>query len=189
MDIGGTFTDLVAVNDESSKLFVLKVKSTPKTPEDAFIDIVKRFLADNQILASTVDRIIHVGTIGSNLFLGQLGIKMPTTALVTTRGFKDIMEIGRQNRSELYNIFFQRPKPLIPRRFRFEVRERIDAHGNVVVEVDDEELKNLARTLKDAKVESVAISFLNSYLNPENERKAKSALATASGFRVQLFGG
>ena len=182
MDIGGTFTDLVAVNDESSKLFVLKVKSTPKSPEDAFIHILKRLFAENQISPSMVNRIIHVGTIGSNLFLGQLGIRMPTAALVTTRGFRDIIEIGRQNRSELYNVFFQRPKPLVPRRFRFEVEERIDAHGNVMVEVDDEELKSLARTLKNDGVESVAISFLNSYLNPENERKTKSALATAADF-------
>lgn len=91
-----------------------------------------------------VDRIIRVGTIGSNLFLGQLWIRMPTTALVTTRGFRDIIEIGRQNRSELYNVFFQRPKQLLPRRFRFEGGERIDAHGNEMVEVDNEELKSLA---------------------------------------------
>ena len=182
MDIGGTFTDLVALDDESSKLFVLKVKSTPKSPEDALIHAVKRLLAENQVSPSMVDWIIHVGTIGSNLFLGQLGIRIPTTALVTTRGFRDIIEIGRQNRSELYNVFFQRPKPLIPRRLRFEVGERTDAHGNVIVDVDDEELRSLTRTLKDVGVESVAISFLNSYLNPENERKTKSVLATAADF-------
>ena len=104
VDIGGTFTDLVAIHEESSKLFVLKVNSTPKTPEDAFICVIGRLLSENQIPPSEIDGIVHVGTIGSNLFLGQFGIAMPKTALVTTRGFRDIIEIGRQNRSELYNV-------------------------------------------------------------------------------------
>jgi N-methylhydantoinase A len=187
VDIGGTFTDLVATDDESSKLFVLKVKSTPTTPEDAFIYIIKRLVSENQIPTSKINGIVHVGTIGSNLFLGQLGIRVPKTALVTTRGFRDVIEIGRQNRSELYNVFFQRPRPLVPRKLRFEVKERTDSQGNILAVVDDEDLREVATKLKDAGVESVAISFLNSYLNPENERKTKDTLGQVADFIFTSF--
>jgi N-methylhydantoinase A len=112
VDIGGTFTDLVGIDDQDSRVFVLKVKSTPSTPENAFVDGVKRLISENRIPAEEIKNIVHVGTLGSNLFLGQVGIKMPKSALVTTQGFRDVLEIGRQNRQELYNIFFQRPKPL-----------------------------------------------------------------------------
>jgi N-methylhydantoinase A len=187
VDIGGTFTDLVAIDDESSKLFVLKVKSTPTTPENAFIYVIRRLVSENQIPTSRINRIVHVGTIGSNLFLGQLGIRIPKTALVTTRGFRDVIEIGRQNRSELYNVFFQRPRPLVPRKLRFEVKERTDSQGSILAAVDNEDLKGIVRKLKDAGVESVAISFLNSYLNPDNERKVKDALAQVADFIFTSF--
>jgi N-methylhydantoinase A len=187
VDIGGTFTDLFAIDDESSKLFVLKVKSTPTTPENAFIYVIRRLVSENQIPTSRINRIVHVGTIGSNLFLGQLGIRIPKTALVTTRGFRDVIEIGRQNRSELYNVFFQRPRPLVPRKLRFEVKERTDSQGSILAAVDNEDLKGIVRKLKDAGVESVAISFLNSYLNPDNERKVKDALAQVADFIFTSF--
>ena len=182
VDIGGTFTDLVGIDDQNRKLFVLKIKSTPTTPEDAFVDAIKRLISENQIPPAKIDSVVHVGTIGSNLFLGQLGLKMPKTALVTTEGFRDVLEIGRQNRTELYNVFFQRPKPLVPRRLRFEVEERTDSSGRVSRKVAKEDLELVARNLSDADVDSVAICFLNSYLNPENEKIAKSALAHTADF-------
>jgi N-methylhydantoinase A len=187
VDIGGTFTDLVGIDDQHAKLFVLKVKSTPTSPEDAFLDVIRRLVSENEIPPSKIDSIVHVGTIGSNLFLGQLGVKMPKTALVTTRGFRDILEIGRQNRAELYNVFFQRPKALVPRKLRFEVRERTDSLGSVFREVDDEDLDLVAAELKDAHVDSVAICFLNSYLNADNERKARDVLAEATDFVFASF--
>ena len=182
VDIGGTFTDLVAIDDESSRLYALKIRSTPFSPEDAFVEVVRRLISENDLSSSAIDRIIHVGTIGSNLFLGQLGIKVPKTALVTTRGFRDVLEIGRQNRSELYNVFFQRPKPLVPRKFRFEVRERTDSRGTILASVNEQDLHCVAKQLKQAGIDSVAISFINSYLNPENERKAKDALDGIADF-------
>jgi N-methylhydantoinase A len=182
VDIGGTFTDLVGIDDQNRKLFVLKIKSMPTTPEDAFVDAIKRLISENQIPPAKIDSVVHVGTIGSNLFLGQLGLKMPKTALVTTEGFRDVLEIGRQNRTELYNVFFQRPKPLVPRRLRFEVEERTDSSGRVSRKVAKEDLELVARNLSDADVDSVAICFLNSYLNPENEKIAKNALAHTADF-------
>lgn len=182
VDVGGTFTDLVGIDEESSRVVALKVRSTPSAPEVAFVDAVKRVITENQIRPTRIENIVHVGTIGSNLFLGQLGIDMPKAALVTTRGFRDVLEIGRQNRPELYNVFFQRPKPLIPRKLRVEVSERTDSNGKILREVNEAELYLVAEDLRNRDVESVAICFLNSYLNPSNERKAKDALAGTAKF-------
>jgi len=187
VDIGGTFTDLVGIDDKSLKLCVLKVKSTPANPEEAFVDGMCRFMVENQIPAHEVHDIVHVGTIGSNLFLGQIGIQMPKSALLTTHGFRDVLEIGRQNRPELYNIFFQRPKPLVPRKLRLEVNERTDSRGEILRKPDGEDLEAVANKLKEAKVDSVAICFLNSYLNAENERKAKEALGQVADFVFASF--
>lgn len=181
VDIGGTFTDLVAI-DESSKLHVLKMRSTPSTPEDAFIQIIEQLLKENNLRGDQIERIVHVGTLGSNLFLGQIGIRIPKVALLTTQGFRDVIEIGRQNRPELYNVFFQRPKPLIPRKLRLEVDERIDSHGISLRKMDETKVRELADRLKHEDLEAVAISFLNSYLNPENERTAKRILSDVSNF-------
>jgi N-methylhydantoinase A len=180
VDIGGTFTDLVAIDE--SKLHVLKMRSTPSTPEDAFIQIIERLLKENHFRGDQIERIVHVGTLGSNLFLGQIGIRIPKVALLTTQGFRDVIEIGRQNRSELYNVFFQRPKPLIPRRLRFEVDERIDSHGRPLRKIDETKVHEVADRLKHEDIEAVAISFLNSYLNPNNERTAKRILSDVSNF-------
>ena len=180
VDIGGTFTDLVAIDE--SKLHVLKMRSTPSTPEYAFIQIIEQLLKENNFRGDQIERIVHVGTLGSNLFLGQIGIRIPKVALLTTQGFRDVIEIGRQNRSELYDVFFQRPKPLIPRRLRFEVDERIDSHGRLLRKIDETKVHELADRLKHEDIEAVAISFLNSYLNPDNERTAKRILSDVSNF-------
>jgi len=187
VDVGGTFTDLVGIDDKNSNLFLLKIKSTPTNPEVAFVDAIKRLMSENQLPASDIGNIVHVGTIGSNLFLGQLGIEMPKTALVTTKGFRDVLEIGRQNRPELYNVFFQRPKPLVPRKLRFEVGERTNSNGGILREVSKNDLELLERQLKDADVDSVAICFLNSYLNPANEKLAKEALGGTADFVFASF--
>src|SRR5208282_2971808 len=180
VDIGGTFTDLVAIDE--SKLHVLKMRSTPSTPEYAFIQIIEQLLKENNFRGDQIERIVHVGTLGSNLFLGQIGIRIPKVALLTTQGFRDVIEIGRQNRSELYDVFFQRPKPLIPRRLRFEVDERIDSRGRPLRKIDETKVHELADRLKHEDIEAVAISFLNSYLNPDNERTAKRILSDVSNF-------
>jgi len=181
VDIGGTFTDLVAI-DEKSNLYVLKIKTTPKNPEKALIDSITRFIAENNVIGSEIERIIHIGTLGSNLMLGQQGIQLPKTALVTSRGFKDVIEIGRQNRDELYNVFFQRPKPLVPRKLRFEISERVDSHGNVLKRAQTEEIRNLGSKLKENMVEAVAISFINSFINSENENIAKQVLSETCNY-------
>jgi N-methylhydantoinase A len=175
VDIGGTFTDAVAALDDGS-LLVAKIRSTPKTPEDGFLSAISLLVSENKLPPSEVSEIVHVGTIGTNLFLGQAGLQLPKVALIATKGFSDIIEIGRQNRPELYNIFFQRPTPLVQRRLRFEVTERVDSSGRTLQVPSPSDLEDLSRLLKDESVQGVAISFLNSYLNPANELEAKRIL-------------
>jgi N-methylhydantoinase A len=184
IDVGGTFTDIVAVDEAGKNLHVLKLRSTPAAPEQGLLAGVARLLSEHDLPASGLGSIVHVSTIGTNLFLGQLGIKIPKVSLITTKGFRDVIEIGRQNRAELYNVFFQRPKPLVPRRLRFGVTERVDSYGKTLQRTEREELRLLAKTLVDEDVESVAISFINSYLNSENEKNAKTVISEASNIPV-----
>ncbi len=165
-------------------MYVLKARSTPTAPEQGFLSAVGRLLSTHGLAASSLGSVVHVSTIGTNLFLGQLGIRVPKTALVTTRGFRDIVEIGRQNRAELYNVFFQRPKPLVPRSLRTEVSERVDSDGNVLQKVSREGLSLLTKKLSEQGVESVAVSFINGYVNSENERDAKKIISEDSRVRV-----
>jgi len=179
VDVGGTFTDLVAYSRSAKTLYRVKVRSTPQRPELGFINAFRRLFEEYGIGPGEVSLTIHVNTIGTNLFRGQLGLKPPKTALVTTLGFRDVLEIGRQNRAELYNIFYSRPPPLVPREMRYEVGERVDSKGRVLKEPSQEMLSELADALRRGGVESVAISFLNSYINPANEKLVKEFLASS----------
>jgi len=185
VDVGGTFTDAVASNDEG-ELFVLKIKSTPAAPEEGFLSAIALLLTENKLQPNTITDVIHVGTIGTNLFLGQVGLNLPKVALIATKGFRDVVEIGRQNRSELYNVFFQRPSPLVPRRLRFEISERVDASGKRLQEVSRVDLHELGKRLKVENVQSIAVSFMNSYVNAENEKEAKRILLEESSAPIFL---
>ncbi|MDW8063739.1 MAG: hydantoinase/oxoprolinase family protein [Candidatus Caldarchaeum sp.] len=176
VDVGGTFTDLVGFDDESGEIYAVKVRSTPRSPEQGFLRSLTLLAEKHGVDLSSVKTIIHVNTIGTNLLRGQVGLEIPKTALLTTRGFRDVLEIGRQNRPELYNIFYSRPKPLVPRELRLEVDERVDSRGNVIKELDVAEVDEIAEKLVAEKVETVAVSFLESYVNPVNEKKAKQRL-------------
>lgn len=121
----------------------------------------------------------HSTTIATNALLGQVGLELPRGALVTTHGFRDVIEIGRQNRSELYNLFVERPRPLVSREDRLTVRERIDFHGNVLVPLDDSAIEALCAQLRERDVAAVAICLLHSYVNDAHERRLAEALTTA----------
>ncbi|MET1159333.1 MAG: hydantoinase/oxoprolinase family protein [Thermoprotei archaeon] len=168
VDIGGTFTDIVYVRSDGS-LGYLKILSTPREPEKAVIEGLKHI--------GRVESVVHATTIATNVLRGQVGLEIPKTALVTTRGFRDVIEIGRQNRPRLYDPFFEKPKPLVPRELRFEVDERVDSRGSVIKRVDLRELEEIGEKLSRGSVVSVAISFLHSYLNPVNEAIAEEVLS------------
>ena len=167
VDVGGTFTDIVLLHEDGSLEFY-KGLSTPKAPELGVVQGLKALGVEK------ASKLFHATTIATNALLGQVNLELPKTALVTTKGFRDVIEIGRQNRPELYNPYFQKPKPLVPRELRFEVEERVNAEGKVIKEPN---LADLEPLIKRDDVQAVAISFLHSYKNPENERRVKDYLS------------
>ena len=173
IDVGGTFTDLVAFDEASGESFLIKLPSTPRDPSEGVIHAFK-YLRERSEREISV--FVHASTVGSNLFLGQLGLNIPKGALVTTCGFRDVLEIGRQRRAELYNPFFERPEPLIERRLRFTIEERMNFEGKVLKALDEEELRNIGREIEKEGVETVAVVFLHAYANPEHEKRAKAIL-------------
>ena len=173
IDTGGTFTDLVAFDEETKKTIIIKLPSSPDDPSEAVIEVIKCLRKKSK---KELSLIVHASTLGTNLFLGQIGLNIPKGALVTTSGFRDVLEIGRQRRAELYNPFFERKKPLIERNLRFTVNERVNFNGKVLKSIDEKEVINLSRKIREEGVETIAISFIHSYVNSENEVQVKEIL-------------
>lgn len=169
IDIGGTFTDLVALNEESGEILNIKVPSTPREPAKAVMETFQEFL--EKTINTDVSTVVHATTIAANALLGQLNLELPKTALVTTKGFRDVIEIGRQRRHELYNLFVQKPRMLIPRRLRFEVEERTGPKGEILIPLNEEEVKESAHQLKRENVKSIAVALLFSYMNQRHEQE------------------
>jgi len=166
--VGGTFTDLVALDEETGKLLNIKVPSVPKNPEKGVVDAFRLFLQKEE--PTSVKMVGHATTIATNAFFGQIDLELPRTALVTTRGFRDVIEIGRQRRAEVYNLFFQRPPMLVERRFRYEVDERIDAGGKILISLDASEIEKVLDEVEREGIESLTVAFLNSYVNSKHEK-------------------
>ncbi|MGC9153958.1 MAG: hydantoinase/oxoprolinase family protein [Vulcanisaeta sp.] len=162
VDVGGTFTDFVILKDDGS-IESFKVLSTPRSPEVAVIDGLRR-------IREPISEVLHATTIGTNTLLGQVGLEIPKVALFITKGFRDVIEIGRQNRPRLYDLMFDKPRPLVPRELRFEVNERVSADGAVLKAVDPGEVEEYAIKARTLGVVSVAVSFLHSYINSSNEK-------------------
>jgi N-methylhydantoinase A len=167
IDIGGTFTDLVAT-DEKRGVWKIKVLTTPTDPSAGALDAVRRLLEKERVDACLVRVVIHATTLASNALLTG---NIPRAALVTTAGFRDVLEIGRQNRPELYNLQVERLLPLVTRRHRFEVRERITYDGTVLEPLDISQAILVARRIRRLGIGTVAICLLHSYANPIHEMK------------------
>lgn len=168
IDVGGTFTDFIYV-DEKGFLHYFKILSTPREPEKALFKGLEKIHG--------VSEIIHASTIATNILRGQIGLEIPKIALVTTFGFRDVLEIGRQNRPKLYDLFFEKPKPLVPRNLRFEVEERTRADGVVLKKLDENMVDKLAWRIRELGVESIAICFLHSCINSMNEEIAEKTFS------------
>jgi N-methylhydantoinase A len=173
IDVGGTFTDLVAMDKEGA-LINIKVPTTPKSPEAGVLEALKEFLEDHS--PKDIELITHSTTVTSNAILGQINLELPKTALITTKGFRDVLEIGRQKRPELYNLFFQRVHPLVPRRYRYEIRERTSPEGDELEPVCSDDLKEVINRIRREGIRSVAIGLINAYANPRHEEDAKRTL-------------
>jgi len=164
VDIGGTFTDLVLIDGD--KPVIHKVLSTPENPAKAVLSGIAEILVTNDYESNSPVDIVHGTTVGTNALLERKGARV---ALVTTEGFEDIIEIGRQNRPELYNLFVEKPPPLVPQELRFGVSERTLHTGEILQPVDEKEIDITKRELSKLGVQSIAVCFLFSYANPENE--------------------
>jgi len=176
IDVGGTFTDLVAVVD--GQVVTAKVPSTPRDQAEG----VLRVLAAGAVDAARVGAFAHGTTVATNALLERRGAR---TALVTTAGFRDVLEIGRQQRPALYDLAADRPPPLVPRELRFTVTERAGPHG-VLHPLDGDSLAATVAAVRDAGVESVAVCLLFSFLHPEHERRVGEALRDALGESVAV---
>jgi len=174
VDIGGTFTDLVLIDDETGKRTVGKVLSTPQDPSEAVENGLVELLGDEGVGAEQLATIIHGTTLVTNALIERKGA---TTALLTTDGFRDAVAIGTEHRYDMYDIFIEKPEPLAARSLRYGVRERSLDDGSVMLELDEEQVRSIVTGLRERGVEAVAVSFLHSFRNPAHERRVGEILA------------
>ena len=182
VDVGGTFTDLVALDEETGKVINIKTPSVPKNPEMGVVNAVKDFLETHD--AGSVRMIGHATTIATNALFGQVDLVLPKTGLITTFGFKDVIEIGRQRRAEVYNLFFERPPMLVKRRYRYELSEKVSPAGKIESGIEETELNAIIDQIRTDEIESIAIGFINSYANTVHEKKVKQAIHEKLGVYV-----
>src|SRR5215213_1475154 len=169
VDIGGTFTDVVLFDEASGAVSAAKVSTTPAN----FADGVLAAIHTGRIDPAAVVTFVHGTTVVINAITQRSGVK---TALVTTAGFRDVLEIGRGNRPDMYNLKFHKPKPLVPRRLRFEVRERVGADGSVWTPLATEDLEAVVDSCQVEGVEAIAVCFLHAYAHPKHEEAAAAFL-------------
>jgi len=172
VDIGGTFTDVVL--EGAGPMASTKVLTTYSAPEDAIIEGMHRVCAKAGITPDRIDQIIHGTTLATNALIERRGAK---TALITTQGFRDVIEMRSESRFEQYDLNLRLPEPLLPRNRRYTVAERIDARGEVLVPLDRAEVEALADDLAQAGYDSVAVGLLHTYVNDEHERLIAEVLA------------
>ncbi|MFN6951019.1 MAG: hydantoinase/oxoprolinase family protein [Albidovulum sp.] len=175
VDIGGTFTD-IALLDGSGCIHQSKISSTPDDPSRAVVEGVQALLTELGIAPARVAEVLHGTTVGSNTILQRSGAR---TGLITTRGFRDVLEIGRIRMPDMFDLTWDKPKPLVPRRHRLEVDERMAADGSVIVPLNEADVIAAGRELVEAGIEAVAIAFINSYRNASHEQRAEAILRDA----------
>ena len=171
-DIGGTFTDVVAEMADGT-LHINKTSTTPDDPGRAVVEAIREVLRTTGVAASEVTEVVHGTTTASNTILQKVGAR---TGVLTTRGFRDVLEIGRIRTPTMFDLAWSKPEPLSPRRYRCEVDERIAADGSVVTALDPRQVREVAAFFVAEGVQAVAICFLNSYANPVHELAAKLIL-------------
>jgi N-methylhydantoinase A len=172
-DVGGTFTDLVAYDEESGRISIAKTLTTVDDQSRGVLNVIDQACAENGFDPGAISFFVHGGTTVINALTERKGVK---TALVTTRGFRDVLEIGRGNRPDLYNLQARTPEPYVRRRHRFEITERLNAKGEVIVPLDEGEIAAIAETCARDDIEAVAVVFLHSYVNHTHEERCADLL-------------
>ncbi len=174
VDVGGTFTDVVLVEEATGEIHVAKVPTVPADPSQGCMDGIDKALGAFAVDPAAIVFTVHGTTIATNTIIEGKGAK---AALVTSEGFRDVLEIAYQTRPAIYDIFYDRPKPLIPRYLCLGVPARMGPEGEEIVPLDEEALRRRARFFREQGVEAIAVAFLHSYLNPTHERRAAAVLA------------
>ena len=170
VDVGGTFTDVVVFDEAASKISIGKVPSTPSSPAEGLMNGIREV----RLSGDQIGLFSHGTTIATNALITR---RLPRTGLVSTAGFRDVLEIRRSTKDDLWDAYKNVAPPYIPRRDRLEVRERIAYDGSVLTPLDERQAREVARIFGRRRVESIAVSFLNSYVNPAHERRMKEILA------------
>ncbi len=184
VDIGGTFTDFALFDDSSRSVRTHKRLTTPTDPSEAVEAVLTDALQRAGVPTAEVKHLVHGTTLVTNAVIERNGAR---TALLTTHGFRDSIEIGRENRYELYDLMLDNPKPLVPRHLRFDVPQRTLSDGSSVRELDTAYIEQLTRELVDNNIEAVAICFLHSFTNPADERAARAVIQrVAPNLRVSI---
>ncbi|GAB4577717.1 MAG: hydantoinase/oxoprolinase family protein [Anaerolineales bacterium] len=189
IDTGGTFTDFVVFDPATGQISTFKLPSTPENPAQAVLEGLARISNQYSVISHQTDHwtlhtdywITHGSTVATNALLERKGAR---TALITTRGFRDVLAIGRQNRPALYDLTPTLPPPLIPHALRFEVNERVDAQGNILIALVPQEITNCQSSIANYElpIESIAICLLFSFLHPQHEQQLAETLRTAGYF-------
>ncbi len=183
-DIGGTFTDFVLLNDQTGEIKIYKCLTTPKDPSDAVEHGIREMEKNTPGFVGKMNEVIHGTTLVINSIIERKGAK---TGLITTKGFRDVLEIGRGIRYAPYDVFAEFPKPLIPRHLRFEVDERIRSDGSILKPINPEEARQVVHTLLHMGVESIAVCLINSFENPIHERMLKEIIEKeAPGISISI---
>ena len=172
VDVGGTFTDVAL--ESGGRRFTRKVLTTPEAPERGVLEAIRAVLRDAGLQPGDLSILIHGTTLATNAIIERKGAR---TALITTEGFRDVIEIRHENRFEQYDVNIDLPPPLVPRRLRLGVRERIDAGGRVLAPLVESDVRRAAEALAAERIEAVAVGFLHSFTNPDHERRAGEILA------------
>ena len=173
VEIGGTCTDIAVLDEDSGQITIAKVASRRGDPGGALIDAVGRGIELAEVDPNNVTMLVHGTTIVTNAVLEN---NLSRTALVTTEGFRDVLEIGRHVRPDMYDLLQEKPQPIIPRERRFCISERTTSDGEIIQELDLGAMDRLCEEISDRKYEAVAICFLNSYVNPSNEATVRDWL-------------
>ncbi|WP_372620397.1 hydantoinase/oxoprolinase family protein [Falsiroseomonas sp.] len=174
VDIGGTFTDLVMLDTRDGRLFNGKVLTTPHAPEQAVLEGISGLLARHGVRPDQVRHVIHGTTLVANALIERRGVP---TGFLTTQGFRDVQEIGTEMRHDTYDLFMRRPDPLVPRRLRLEVPERLMPDGSVKTPLDENAARAAIRALREAGVQALAVCLLHAFVNPAHERRIAELVA------------
>lgn len=173
VDVGGTFTDFVLVDEHRDMIFTGKQLTTPTDPGKAICEGVSRIVSEAGIVMSQLDGIVHGTTLVTNAVIERLGAKV---GLITTSGFRDVLEVGHEMRYDLYDLFLEKPEPLVPRNLRLTVNERIASTGEILVELDEAGVNAACNELISEGVDTIAVCLINAYVNPQHEKRVRELI-------------